>query len=241
MLGTLEECLLFMYRCPVEAVRPLVPECLELVTYKGHAIMGVVVSNLKAMRPWPFPSWTGIGYRHVAYRIYVSFTPPGKQPIEGLYFLRSEANSSLMKVAGNMLTDFHYHRAEIEAERIPENNQLRFRILNSEDGKGNAEAILQLEEIQQLAPDSLFSSVKEAMDVLHYEPYGIFYDAIRNNINVVKVTRNDRQWKETPVRVLQQRWDYVDSLIPSGLQHELTVMVDSIPYRWERGREYSLE
>lgn len=240
MLGTLEECLLSMYRCPEDAVRHLVPSPFELVSYKGNALLGVVVSRLRYMRPWPLPAWMGMSYHHVAYRIYVQYTPPGQAPIQGLYFLRSEADNTLMKKAGNLLTDFRIHRADIETKRRDQENQENYHvsITNSEDGLGNAEADFSLKEAESLHENSCFTSVKEAMEVLHYEPYGIFYDESREKVNVVKVTRDDSRWKEKPVQVKKQRWAYLDHIVPEGLFHELTVVVDAIPYRWESGKEF---
>ncbi|MFC4766097.1 DUF2071 domain-containing protein [Effusibacillus consociatus] len=238
MLGQLDGCLLFMYCCPADKVRHLVPQCLELVTYKGNAIIGVVVSRLKHMRPWPLPKWTGIGYRHVAYRIYVEYTPPGQEPIQGLYFLRSEANNPLMKKAGNLLTDFRFHLADITLAKA--DRTIDFKIENSDDGLGNARARLSLEDVNELPPTSIFSSVEEALHVLHYEPYGIFVDQRRKKVNVVKVTRDESQWRERTIRQKDAVWTYWDHIIPEGLVHQLTVWVDSIPYRWERGVEYPI-
>ncbi|MBO8162201.1 MAG: DUF2071 domain-containing protein [Brevibacillus sp.] len=239
MLGTLERCLLFMYRCPAANVRPHVPDCFQLVTRDGEAIIGVVVSQLSKMRPWPAPRWLGITYRHIAYRVYVRFAPQGHEPIEGLYFLRSDADSRLMTAAGNMLSTFRFHYAHIHWQESPG----RIHLAATDTHRGEAEmcAVLDTASPARLGEHSCFSSVSEAMEVLRYEPFGLAYDRRRHAVNVVKVIRDERRWHEHPLVQEHASWNYLDRLTDCTHVHELTVAVDAIPYRWERGVTFYLD
>lgn len=238
VVGRLDQCFLFMYSCPVEMVRNYIPSIFEIVTYRGQAIIGVVVSDLKQMRPSYFPKWTGVSYSHIAYRVYVRYTPPGKRTLQGLYFLRSDANSAFMKWSGNLLTNYQFHRANIYIHRTPD--QFTVRVNHSDDGMGNAEAVLELAELNKLASDSLFPTLDEAKRVLHYEPYAFALDESRRVINVVKVTRDESKWVETPVVQQQAKFDYLVHLLGNALHHELTLCVNSIEYRWDKAVEYPL-
>ncbi|UFJ41864.1 DUF2071 domain-containing protein [Brevibacillus humidisoli] len=233
MVGTLKRCLLFMYRCPAAKIRPHVPNCFQLVTVDGQAIIGVVVSELTEMRPRMTPDWLGVSYCHIAYRVYVRFTTPQGSSIEGLYFLRSDADSRLMTLAGNVLSTFRFHLAHVNWQESA--NSICLSISRTQQGIADASARLDPATPAQLSEHSCFASVAEAMEVLRYEPYGMAYDPRSNTVNVVKVTRDERRWHERPLTQVSASWSYLDRLTDSTHLHELTIAVDSIPYRWERG------
>src|SRR5438270_12511526 len=114
MVGTLERCWLFTYQTPADEARALVPRELELVTRGECAFWNIVVCRIRAMRPKGFPAFAGFSYWHIAYRLYVRIYPRTGPPIEGIYFPRSDCNSRLMSLMGNLLTDYRFHTARIE-------------------------------------------------------------------------------------------------------------------------------
>jgi hypothetical protein len=116
MTGRLSSCVLLSYRTPAAHVRHLVPPPLELVTRGPWAFWNVVACRVERMRPRGAPRWAGVCYHHVAYRLLVrapGLGPDGRD-LEGLYFVRSDADHSLITRGGNVASDFQFHRAEID-------------------------------------------------------------------------------------------------------------------------------
>ena len=120
MAGHIEPCWLFVYRGPEGSLRSLLPQPLNLVTKGGYAFVNVVICKLSHMRPAFMPIRAGLSYWHIAYRLYAE--SHGQQ---GLYFLRSDANSSMIVKAGNLLTDFRFNPAQVEVEQRDAENQIR--------------------------------------------------------------------------------------------------------------------
>ena len=99
MAGRLTRCWLFTYRTPLRQAQALLPSSLEAVSFDGVAYWNIVVCEIRSLRPKSLPAVTGIGYRHVAYRLYTQFHGPSGPPQRGLCFLRSDCDSALLTKA----------------------------------------------------------------------------------------------------------------------------------------------
>jgi hypothetical protein len=69
----------------------------------------VVIADLEAMRPSFLPRPLGFDFTQVVYRAIVT-SPTGER---GVHFLRSDADSALMAAAGSLLSNFHFHLADV--------------------------------------------------------------------------------------------------------------------------------
>jgi hypothetical protein len=231
MVGTLDRCWLFAFRTPLANVQRKLPSVLEPVSYDGHAFWNVVVSHIDRMRPKGAPAVTGVSYWHVAYRLYVRFHPSGGPPIEGLNFTRSDCDSALMTRAGNLVTDFNFHTSTINVEDT--GGRLTIDI-ESPDAPASASA-------NRAAPVSLangspFGSLDEAARFLKYKPFGISVGKSGEDINIVRIRRQEDAWSSRLIHVEQQTWSY---FADNDVALELCYEVDPIFYTWTRGRVFS--
>lgn len=219
--GRIEKCWLFTFRTPVDAVRPLVPERLELLERNGFAFWNVVACEVAEMRPKGLPPAVGLRFRQVAYRLYVRYKPNGT-PIEGLYFLRSDCDRRLLTLGGRLLTDFRFHRSPIELDRDT----------LAVGGEMPAEAEIDRSELPTLPEGSAFDSLYQAKAVLKYNPCGI---APTSNcrMNVVSILRDEKAWVSRLVAVKNQRWKFFDGL---PVEPEICYEVEPVEYQWNRGR-----
>src|SRR5688500_6396789 len=119
MTGRLSECLVLSYRTPARSVRHLVPKGLELMTRDGWAFWNVVACRADGMRPAGVPKALGVDYHRVAYRLHVRARTAAGDTLRGLYFVRNDADSGVIARAGNLLTSFRFHRADVELSRAP--------------------------------------------------------------------------------------------------------------------------
>jgi hypothetical protein len=229
MRGTLTRCWLFTYRTPVANAQRLLPPPLEPVTHGGYAFWNIVVSEIRGMRPSPLPAFIGVNYWHVGYRLYVRYHPANSEPIEGLWFARSDCDSRLMSIAGNLVTDFNFHTAPI---RVESHDGVLAIAIESRDAP--ARARLLPSATPQLPRGSAFGSLDEAAAFLKYKPYGISIGA-RGDANVVRITREEAAWRGKLVQVESEHWSFFDG---QDAQPEICYEVAPIVYQWNRGRVY---
>jgi hypothetical protein len=228
MIGTIDRCWLFAYRCPVEEVKAYLPPMFEPVTHKGFGFWNVVVSHIDSMRPSIMPKFFGISYWHAAYRIYVRFHPKNSAPIEGLYFLRSDCDNEIMSMMGNNVTDFNFHTSPIKVDEQTEITQIE---IHSKDAR--ALVILDQSKPATLPPGSIFDSIDEAKAFLKYKPNGI--SVAGSGANIVHITRNEDEWRSKLVSVQGAQWDYFKG---KNVSFEICYQVEPIFYRWNKGRIY---
>ena len=220
MKGRIERCWLFTFRTPEAEARRILPRPLLSVTREGCAFWNVVVCRVGAMRPRGVPGFLGMGYWHVAYRLYARF---GGE--EGLYFVRSDCDSGFMAWMGNVVTDFNFHKAAIGVQEDRE--WLRISI----DAPGAlADATLR-RGTARLPKHSVFPSIEEASAFLKYKPRG-FSIAKDGRVNVVRIVRDEAAWRSRPVEIVSQRWAFFDG---RQVAPEICTEVDPIAYRWNRG------
>lgn len=222
MLGEIDRCWLIALRADLREVREVLPPELEPVTFGGFAFLNVVVSHLRQMRPSPLPKWIGMSYWHVAYRIYARFTPPDGEAVEGLYFLRSDASSPLMVAAGNLLTDFRFHRASIAATGTT---------LTVASPNAPLDAVLS--DQPRLAEGSPFPSLETAGDFLRYKPAGISVNA--RDVDVMRITRDEHKWRYRLRGLENWNLPYLERFKPVP---EAVYEVGPIEYRWNRAEHF---
>jgi len=224
MRGHLRRCWLFTWRTPKADACALLPAPLEPVTRGGFAFWNVVVCEMRAMRPAPLPAAIGLGYWHVAYRLHARVRLESGEIVEGLYFVRSDCDRSLVTVAGNLLTDFRFHTARVAVHA--DGAAIEGRI-NASGG----DAHFRLGDAKPaLTTGSPFTSVAEAAEFLKYKPCAIA-PSTDGLINVVRVTRREADWRYRIVTVVESDWDFLSG---REIAPEVCYSIEPIDYQWER-------
>jgi hypothetical protein len=226
VVGRIERCWLFTYHTPIEDALALLPRELSPVEYQGRAFWNIVISELACMRPAGFPAFVGVHYWHAAYRLYVKAKPKtSNEVIEGLYFLRSDCDSSLMKVSGNWLTDFNFHKSPI---LHTEKDQQRTFTISAKDAP--ATFVLDYNKPPKLSSSSPFGSIQEAKEFLKYKPQGISVES-PGLLNVVRITRDENAWKSRLICVKEANVGFFEG---KRVTPEICYEVEPIEYRWNR-------
>lgn len=259
--GRLSECLLLSYRTPAQAVRHLVPDGIDLLTLDGWAFWNVVACEVENMRPAGVPSCFGVTYRHVAYRLYVKATPAIGEPLRGLYFVRSDADSRLVGRFGNALTDFRFHPANVELAARNGVLTLAVQGRHSAPGAGAdgipegvrppalvgdaADALVRVETTEAAAaeaahfvsPGSPFRTAADAAQFLTYCPLGLSTDLDGKWLKLAEVVRDASAWRENPVRVAEAHFRFFERMGQADVHLErATRLAAPIEYRWRLGR-----
>lgn len=229
MVGTLRRCWLFAFHTPAQDASRYLPAGLELVTRGSFAFWNVVVCRIEAMRPKYTPSFLGVSYWHAAYRLYVRFRPKTGDPIEGLYFLRSDCDNGPMSFLGNYLTDFNFHKARISADERKDSTQI---MIDSPDAPADAKLTA---EPPALSRESAFESLEQAAAFLKYKPFGISMTP-SGSASIVKIIRDENAWKSRLAHVDSSHWKFFEG---KNVHLELCYQVDPINYQWNRGVRYA--
>jgi hypothetical protein len=234
MLGRITDCFLLAYRTPLSTVRDLVPPPLELITHRGYAFWNIVLCRVENMRPSLAPKLCGMSYHHVAYRLYVRARTASGQLLDGLYFVRSDADSRFVSLGGNVMTDFQFHPALIDVTRHgPEQRWC----VQSRDGVGDASILIA--NATPTRPASIFDSEKSAADFLKYRPRGLSVAFPR--LRIAEVFRDESRWLEEEVDIREAHWRFFNSIGQNNLALERATRVAPIDYRWRLGRTERLE
>ncbi|MDQ3620919.1 MAG: DUF2071 domain-containing protein [Verrucomicrobiota bacterium] len=199
------------------------PKQLEPVSFGGFAFWNVVVCALRGMRPVPLPEAVGIGYWHVAYRLYARARLADGRAVEGLYFVRSDCDRWIVAALGNWLSDFRFHLARIAVSEI--GSEVHGRI----DVRGAA-ARFHLDRAQPvtLSPGSPFATIEDAAAFLKYEPLALSPFA-GHAVSLMRVEREESAWRSRLIATPELHWDFFDGkeVVP-----ELCYEVEPIDYRW---------
>ena len=102
MKTTFRNCLLVNFSMDPEVLARNLPRGIRPDIHNGKAFLSVVVADLEAMRPSFVPRVFGSSYTQVVYRAIVR-SPAGER---GVFFIRSDADSFLMSLAGNLFSNF---------------------------------------------------------------------------------------------------------------------------------------
>src|SRR5262249_41384509 len=153
---------------------------------------------------------------------------PGRRPVEGLYFLRSDCDNPLIAAAGNLLTDFRFHTARV---RVTENGPEV--AIDVDSAQSPASLRLHRSAPPELPPGSPFAAVDERAAGLKSPPFGISVDPGSWTASVVRIGRDESAWRARPVTVERARWAFLQN---KEARLELAYEVEPIPYQWNRGQ-----
>jgi Uncharacterized conserved protein (COG2071) len=99
---------------PVEVLRPLVPERLEIDSHGGLGFVTVALVWTRGLRPAGFPAWLGQDFFLAGYRIFTRLRDGQGRRLRGLKILRSETDKAFMVLSGNLMTHYNYRWVKLE-------------------------------------------------------------------------------------------------------------------------------
>lgn len=238
MTGRLESCVLLAISAPAETAKRIkLPDAMRLVTRGDRFFWNIVVCRIHRMRPAGMPEAVGITYHHVAYRLYVT-ADTADGPMPGLFFVHSQADNALVSWAGNIATDFRFHRAEIAVDC--DGAELMAAGGSISNTAGDAFVLRgRCEENPPVPQSNLFSDSAEALQFFKYQPLGLSVGS-NGNLKIAEVLRDEAAWGEHQFQVHESRWQLLKNLGITGTRLELASWVEPIEYRWRLGRQVSL-
>jgi uncharacterized protein YqjF (DUF2071 family) len=225
-----ENSLVFTFAIPKEQIQHLVPECLELDTFRDKwAFLAVAMVQTKDLRPKGFPKIAGNDFFLIGYRVFVRFMNNAGKNLRGLYILKSETDKKKMEFFGNIFTQYKYTTTDIR--HVQQNgtieissNRSDFKIRVEDSGNENI----------SLPDDSPFADWKEARRFAGPLPFTFTYDPVGKKVLIIEGVREN--WKPSPVKVIDYHFSFINKLKLTDAKLANAFIIRNIPYYWKKGK-----
>jgi hypothetical protein len=213
--------LVLTYALPAAALQPLLLPGLTLDRFGDLAFVAVALVQTRNLRPAFLPARLGLDFFLAGYRIFTRH-----EHLRGLQILRSQTDSRIMTLFGNLLTHYNYRRTDVAIEKTSE------RLAISMEG---LEVVADLAGDATLPEGSPFPDWKTARHFAGPLPFTFDHEAKTNSI--VKIEGVRQEWKPRPVNVEVRRIDFFQqpSLVSAKPVLASAFHLANVPYLWRRG------
>src|SRR5688572_13840668 len=222
--------MVFTFAIPKDEIRHLIPECLELDTFKDKwAFIAVAMVQTKSLRPKGFPKILGNDFFLIGYRVFVRFTNKEGKNLRGLYILKSETDKKKMEFFGNIFTHYNYTTTDIQQQKhngIAEISSIRsdFKVVIENSDNENV----------PLPASSPFADWKEARRYAGPLPFTFTYNKEKKEVLVIEGVREN--WKPAPVKVIDYHFGFLDNMKLNDARLANAFIIHDIPYYWKKGK-----
>jgi hypothetical protein len=229
-----EHSLVVTWALPADVLAPLVPPGLTLDTYNGHwGFVAIAVVQTRGLRPRGLPAFVGRGDALSGYRVFVRHRDADGRLRRGLHILRSDTDSRVMRVGGNLLTHYRYRLADIGITEV--RDQLHVRI-ETPGGEADLHVVARLTSQDAALPaTSPFRSRRDARRFAGPLPWTFDHEPETGSIVMIRGRRSD--WRPRPVDVDVRACSFLDRppFAGAGARLANAFHVAGIDYGWDRG------
>ncbi len=204
------------------ALKCLLPAPFQLDRFQEDwAFIALAAVKTRALRPAGFPGFLGRNFFLTGYRIFTRFENESGRRRRGLYILKSEADSFMMKIMGNFLTNYRYDYVPTESQVTDTDIEISSPSLSLSVSRESA---------AKLPDNSPFRDWKEARRFAGPLPFT--FSTWKDKTLIVEGVRSN--WEPTPVRVNHIDSAYIKNL-PVELQLASAFLVENVDYSWKSG------
>jgi hypothetical protein len=221
--------LVLTFAVPKEQLIKLIPECLDLDTFKDKwAFIAIAMVQTKDLRPKGFPRFMGNDFFLIGYRIFVRYTNNSNKRLRGLYILKSETDKYKMQVLGNIFTQYNYTTTDISQSIENDTKVIR-------SVKSNFELVVdQSTNEVKLPADSPFADWKDARKFAGPLPHTFTYDKVNGTVLTIQGLRQN--WTPESVKVKSYHFDFLNSLNLQNVVLANAFEIQYVPYSWSKGK-----
>jgi len=219
------------FSLPKEKLQALIPECLELDTFRDKwAFVAVAMVQTSDLRPKGFPKFMGNDFFLIGYRVFVRYKTTEGKRLRGLYILRSQTDKKKMQFFGNIFTHYNYTTTDIQ-------QTTQGPVFEITSGLSDLQVQFEKgDEHMPLPPESPFADWKEARRFAGPLPFTFTYNQSKKEVLIIEGVREN--WTPKPVLVKHQHIGFLQEL---GLNRDAILanafIITDIPYLWKKGRK----
>jgi len=223
-----DQSLVLAYAVAIEELREHVPERLMLDLYNDtHAFVALAMVETRELRPGAFPKFLGRSFTLLGYRAFVRYKGNDGRTRRGLYILRSETNSPLMTLSGNIFTQYNYKNIDLEWQKSSDGSQ----VIKTKQGlhvKTGA-----TKENIGLPEGSPFPDWRQARRFAGPMPFTFTHDKETKKMITVEGVRS--KWDPMPVEILEHKVPFFEQLNFSECVLANAFVINDVPYMWKKG------
>lgn len=217
------------FAVPKEQLERFIPECLRLDTFNDKwAFIAIAMVQTKDLRPKGFPRFMGNDFFLIGYRVFTRYTSNAGKNLRGLYIIRSETDRKKMEFFGNIFTHYNYTTTDILQKENTDSLQIssdKSKFIVTID-KSAAEVALPL--------GSPFIDWKEARRFAGPLPFTFTYNTATKEVLIIEGVRQN--WTPRPVKVIDYKFDFLNSLQLENMVLANAFIIENIPYYWKKGK-----
>jgi hypothetical protein len=231
--------LVLTYAYPRSVLEPLLPPGLLLDTYKGFGFLAIALVQTKNLRPAGWPEAFGQDFFLTGYRLFARYRAPSGLWLRGLRILRSDTDRRAMACFGNLLTHYHYRKAEIFWEQKDALLEIQIRTPGAE---ADLHVLADLSgKPAPLPPGSPFEDIQSARKFAGPLPFTFDYEAETHSIIRIKGVR--RRWNPQPVtvKVIENTFLRREPYCSAEPVLANAFHLEEVPYLWKKGIREPLE
>lgn len=223
--------LVLTYALPASLLETLLPPRLEVDRQGEDGFVAIALVKTRRLRPAFLPTWMGRDFFLSGYRIFTRF-PTRERRLRGLKILRSDTDSWLMTLGGNLMTHYGYHKVDLEEKWEGSRLELKVR---SRDGQTDLKVVADASQ-DSLPESSPFSDWRLARKWAGPLPFTFSYEAETGKMVVVEGKRQN--WEPRPIGIIECEAAFFRHGPFTGCQPRLAnaFLLENIPYGWKRGR-----
>jgi Uncharacterized conserved protein (COG2071) len=218
---------------PTAALRPLVPEGLEIDSYCDFGFVTAALVWTRDLRPAGFPKFLGQDFFLAGYRIFTRLRDDSGRNLRGLKILRSETDRRRMVTLGNWMTGYNYRQVAVQFRQSHSETRV---ITSLASGEQTLDLAFDVEvENAPLPAGSPFPDWRTARRFAGPMPF-TFSPETDGRFVVIEGSRAD--WTPRPIVVKEWSVGLFDEAPLRGVTPILAnaFAVENIAYHWSRGR-----
>jgi hypothetical protein len=228
--GTIKRRLLVNFRADPAIVQRVLPQPFRPKLHLGHALVGICLIRLEAIRPAGFPAAIGLTSENAAHRIAVEWTDSEGVEREGVFIPRRDTASLFSRLAGGRIFPGEHHAARFSVVDSGSRIELS---MQSDDGAVAVNVIGV--DSDSLPNTSCFSSVDAAS--AFFEGGSLGYSVTRDGDRLDGLLLRTLDWRIRALAVTAVRSSYFEDgqKFPKGsVLFDHALVMRDIPHEWHK-------
>jgi hypothetical protein len=225
--GVIRRRILLNFRADPNAVAPLLPAPLEVLTYGGFAIVGVCLIGLERLRPKGIPGALGLSSENMAHRIAVRY-PTRDGMHDGVFIWRRETDQWLVTLLGGRLFPGVHNRAGFV---IDEGRDGLSVAVKTEGGLADVDFAGSYETAWQ--PDSIFPKFDNAVEFFRRGDCGFSCSLRAGRLDGLRL--KTLQWEMSTLRTTRLYSAFFQNgerFSSNAIHFDCALLMRGIPHEW---------
>lgn len=228
IIGLIKRRLLVNFRADPAVVQRLLPPRFRPKLHRDHAIVGICLIRLEAIRPAGMPSLLGFSSDNAAHRMAVEWTDAAGRQQEGVFIPRRDSGSRFNQLLGGRLFPGEHHAARFAVSDSGRRIDLA---MKSVDAAVSLRVVG--EDVDTLPTASIFRSLDESS--AFFEGGSLGYSVTRDPSRLDGLRLHTPEWKVRGLAISAVRSSYFTDLekFPAGsVEFDHALIMRDLAHEW---------